>query len=81
MNLTKTTTGASRAHSELEGQIGDLLVLLLRELVFERGEELGVDLEDEALDILYDGLQVLIGVLVRPLHLFVPHVHLLDGLG
>mmetsp|Transcript_9558 Transcript_9558/g.11313 ORF Transcript_9558/g.11313 Transcript_9558/m.11313 type:complete len:102 (-) Transcript_9558:1188-1493(-) len=45
-----------RRYSELEGQAGHLLVLLLRELVFEGGEELGVDLEHEALHILHHRL-------------------------
>jgi len=45
-----------RVTSELEGQAGDFLVLLFRELVLQRRQELRVHLQDEALDIFDDGL-------------------------
>ena len=66
--------------SELEGQASDLLVLSLRELIFQGREELGVHLEDEAFHVFSDGQEVLLCVLGVTLHLFVPHVDLLDTL-
>ena len=48
--------------SELEGNACHFLVLLLGELVFERGQEFGVNLESEALDFLHDWLEMFICV-------------------
>jgi len=42
--------------SEFEGQAGDFLVFLFRELVLQRRQKFGVHLQDEALDIFDDGL-------------------------
>ena len=49
-------------YSELERNACHFFVLLLGEFVFERGQELRVHFQSEALDFLYDGLQVLISV-------------------
>ena len=76
-----TSAGVGRGFSELEGKAGHFLVLLLGELVLESSEELRVHLQDKALDVIYDRLQVLICVVGRLLHLLVPHVHLLQALG
>ena len=64
--------------SELERNIRHLFVLLLRELVLEGCEELGIDLKDEALDVLNNSQQVLFLVFCSSLHLLVPDVDLLD---
>ena len=75
------SAGVGLGSSELEGKAGHFLVLLLGELIFEGGEELWVHLQDEPLDVLHDWCKVLLSVIGMLLHLFVPHVDLLEALG
>ena len=58
--------------SEFEGDACHFFVLLLGELVFQRRQELGVDLECETLDFLNNGCQLLVGVPGSLLHLAIP---------
>ena len=65
--------------SEFEWQVSYLLIFCLGELVFECGQELRVDLHNESFDVFHDRLQVLVRVLCRAHHFFVPNVDLLDA--
>lgn len=65
----------SSISSELKHNICYFTVLLLGEFVFESGQELGVDLEHEALHFLDDGGQVCVRVARKFLHLAVPNSH------
>ena len=67
--------------SELEGQLSHFLVLRLGEFVLQGGEEFGVDLEDEALDIVSDLSELSFCIISGLLHIAIPHVDLLDALG
>ena len=66
--------------SELEGQLSHFFVLLLGELVLEGGQELGIDLKDEAFDVIGNQLELCLCVIGGLLHLTIPHVNLLDAL-
>ena len=57
------------------------LVLHLGEFVLQGGEEFGVDLKDEALDVIGDQLELSFSVVGGLLHLAIPHIDLLDALG
>ena len=50
--MKASRTGA--LYSELEGQLSHFFVLRLGEFVLQGGQEFGVDLEDEALDVIGD---------------------------
>ena len=67
--------------SKLERYACDFSVFLLREFVFKGGEELWIHFEHEALNIFNHTLQVLLLVVRRFLHFFIPYVHLLYASG
>ena len=67
--------------SELEGDACHLHVFLFREFVFQRGQELRVDLEGEALDFLNDRSEVLVGVAGASLEFTVPRMWFLKDFG
>lgn len=67
--------------SKDEGDLGYVEVLVLLELVLERGEELGVDFEHELLQVLDRLLDVLLLDASHLLHLVVPSIDLLNALG
>ena len=67
--------------SELEGDACHLHVFLFREFVFQRGQELRVDLEGEALDFLNDRSEVLVGVARASLEFTVPRMWFLKAFG
>ena len=77
--MEASRTGA--VYSEFEGQLSHFLVLHLGEFVLQGGEEFGVDLEDEALDVIGDQLELSFSVVGGLLHLTIPHIDLLDALG
>ena len=67
--------------SELEGQLSHFLVLRLGEFVLQGGQKFGVDLKDEALDIIGNQLELSFCVIGGLLHLAIPYVDFLDALG
>ena len=72
----KTAVG----RSELEWNRGHFEVLIFPELIFECGEELGVDFEGELFQVFNLALQVFLFVAGPLLHLTIPRIVLLDAL-
>lgn len=77
----KTSWWYAASSSEVECDGCDTEVLLLLELVLECGEELRVDLASKLLNVVNRFLKVLLLVTGPLLHLRVPGIDLLDGLG
>ena len=75
-----SVVGAAAA-SKLKGHVRHFFELLFGEFVFQGRKELRVDFHGELLDILDGVFQVLFLVPGPFLHLRVPRVDLLDGLG